>query len=218
MALNKKQTSMTAKIVIIFVAVAFILVPIMGVIGSLGSGPSTPTTQPGSTTQIAAKYKARIDADSKVLATKPKEYAILVDQANAYSDWAGEVQQATQGSGEAQPIFFLAVDAYKKALAVKPGDPAVATDLAIAQFYSGGIAEAIATIGGVMKKNPKFAPAFFNAGIFYRAAGDNAKAIAALEAAIKIDPKGQNVAQAQQLIDEMRKAGPSTSSPATSGK
>jgi tetratricopeptide (TPR) repeat protein len=207
MALNKKQTSMTAKVIIVFVAIAFTMVPIMAVVGSLGSGQSTQTTQgAGGTTQIAAKYKATIDANNQRLATDPKEYEILVSQANTYSDWAGEVQQAAQGSGEDRPIFFQAVDFYKKALAVKAGDPAVATDMAIAQFYSGNTADAIKTAEAVMSRNTTFAPAFFNAGIFYDTAGDSARAIAAFDASVRIDPQGQSAAKAKEIADELRKA------------
>jgi tetratricopeptide (TPR) repeat protein len=219
MALNKKQTSIVVKVIVVIVALAFISLPIMSLVGSIGSGGgSTPTGQGGSESQIAQQFQARIDANNQSLAKKPKDYATLVDQGNAYSDWATQLLGQNKTSGADKPVFFTAIDYYKKALAVKPGDPAVTTDLAIAQFYYGDSASAIKNVEGVMAKDPTFAPAFFNAGIFYGSSGQNAKAIAALQTALKLDPKGQNAGAAQQMIGQLQQAGPGASAPATSGK
>jgi Tetratricopeptide repeat len=223
MAIDKSRTSPFVKGVIIFVAISFVLgiagtafVPLLESIFS----PSTSTTGgTGSTTAtdtvvaISTKYSGRIQGNDEKLKTDPKNYATLVDQAQAYHDWAAEVAKATNGQGGTdRPLWLLAVDFYGKALAVKPGDPSVTTDMAIAQFYSGDAQGAITTALAVEKANPKFAQVYFNLGVFYSAVGDNAAAITAYEGYLKLEPQGQLVVEANTRIAELKKSGSSVTS------
>jgi Flp pilus assembly protein TadD len=98
---------------------------------------------------------------------------------------------------------------------VKPGDPNTETDYAIALFYSGDGAAAISTANAVAKANPKFAPVQFNMGVFYAYSGDRASAIKAYEQYIKLEPKGELVAEANSRLAELRSA-PAASAGATS--
>ena len=62
------------------------------------------------------------------------------------------------------------------------------------------------------KANPKFAQVYFNLGVFYSAAGENANAIAAYESYVKLDPQGQLVADANSRIADLKTAGSGTAS------
>lgn len=226
MAIDKSRTSPFVKGVIIFVAVSFVLgiagtafVPLLESIfnpsattGTNGTGSATATD---TVNAISAKYSSRIQANDQKLKTDSKNYDVLVDQAQAYHDWANDVMQATQQQGGTdRPLWLLAVDFYDKALAVKPGDPNVMTDMAIAQFYTGDVQAAIATGLAVKKADPKFAQVYFNLGVFYAAAGDNTNAIASYREYVKLAPNGDLVADANSRIAELQTAsGNATTTP-----
>ena len=59
------------------------------------------------------------------------------------------------------------------------------------------------------KAKPDFSQVWLNLGVFYANSGQTAKAIAAFERYVKLDPKGQNVAFAQEQIKTL-KAAPTT--------
>ncbi|HEX9093221.1 MAG TPA: tetratricopeptide repeat protein [Coriobacteriia bacterium] len=214
MAIDKSSAPAWVKGVIIFVAVTFVISIGIPFIGSLSSPPTSTGTQTGqgSTTAtdtlagIAGKYSARTIGVDEALKKDPKNYDLLLAQAQTYQDWAGEIAQSTAGtSGADRPLWMLSVDYYKRALAVKPGDPNATTDSAIAQFYSGDTSGAVTTAEGVAKANPTFAQVQFNLGVFYSASGDNAKGIAAYEAYVKLAPKGDLVGEANNRIAQLKK-------------
>ena len=107
------------------------------------------------------------------------------------------------------PLWLSSKDLYAKAVKIKSGDPGVETDIAIVTFYSGETTGAIVIGERVTKANPDFSQAWLNLGVFYANSGDNAKAIAAFDRYIKLDPKGQNVSFAQDQIKSL-KAEPTT--------
>ena len=74
-----------------------------------------------------------------------------------------------------------AMDYYRRYLKLKPDDLSVQTDLATMLLSSKQIDAALKAYQDVLAKDPKFFQAQFNLAIAYRAAGDDAKALAALE-------------------------------------
>ncbi|MDO8914962.1 MAG: hypothetical protein Q7W16_02615 [Coriobacteriia bacterium] len=228
MAIDKSRTSPFVKGVIIFVAITFVLgiagtafVPLLEAIfnpaASTGTSGTGSTNASDTVAAISAKYVTTTQNNDNALKTDPKNYNLLVSQAQAYHDWANEIMQSTQQQGGTdRPLWLLAVDFYRKALEVKAGDPNVTTDMAIAQFYSGDIEGAIATGLALEKADAKFAAVRFNMGVFYGAAGDNASAIAQYEAYIKLDPKGDLVTEANTRIADLKAnpgSAPTTSAP-----
>jgi tetratricopeptide (TPR) repeat protein len=218
MAIDKSRTSPFVKITI--VALAFMLVigiagpsvvSLLEAIFNPQPAANTTTGQTGSVDASSAiatantKYSIETKATDAALATDPKNYDLLVKQAQAYHDWANAVMQANQQqSGADRPLWLLAVDFYQKALAVKPGDPNVMTDMSIAQFYSGDAVTALATAEGVAKANPTFAPVQFNLGVFYTFENQVAKAIAAYEGYLKIAPTGELATEANTRITSLK--------------
>ncbi|MDZ4178399.1 MAG: hypothetical protein U1E29_04080, partial [Coriobacteriia bacterium] len=193
MAINKRKASPGIRIGIIIVAVMLILSFIPW--GGLGVFSGNNTAQQGAQGQLdvlAARYMPRIAAFDQSLASEPTSYTVLVSLGNTYFDWALDIQRAPDVSaGSDRPMWISAANFYDRALAVDATEPPVLTDAAIAHFYAGDVAESIALVESVSAQTDEFAPAYFNAGIFYGAAGMNAQAVAAFERYLELDPDGQ---------------------------
>jgi len=215
LALNKSQTSLGVKIVLVIVAIAmigFLFPAVFSLFNSSNtSSGATQNTAKGTLDTIAAKYTAQVAANDQTLQSNPANYAVLVSQGNLYFDWALEVMQAAQQNtelgGNDQPLWLSARQYYERAAeATKAIDAPVQTDLSIAYFYSGETTQAVGTVNKVLAQNPKFAPAWLNLGVFYSAQGDKAKAIAAYEKVLELDPKGTttNTDYAKQEIAALK--------------
>ncbi len=224
MAIDKSRTSPFVKGVIIFIAITFVLgiggaslVPLLQSITSPGAAATTAGSTAATDTiaAISAKYSPRTVTNDESLKADPKNYELLLAQARAYHDWAGEILQAEKTqTGADRPLWLLAVEYYKRAVAVKSGDSGVMTDMAISQFYSGDVPTAMATADAVVKADPKFAPVHFNLGVFFGATGDNARAISEYQAYIKLEPTGQLVTEANSRIASLKTAStPATTTP-----
>jgi tetratricopeptide (TPR) repeat protein len=205
-AINKKQSSLWVKIVVVFVVLAFVasLVPAL-FLGGGSTPPATGATETGATLErIANDHLPAVTSYTAMLQSEPTSYTALVGLGNTYFDWGFQIQQALGATaGHDLPMWISATVAYEDALAVQPGDPNVGVDLAIAYFYSGQTQRAIDVAEQVMVESPEFGPAYFNAGIFYRAAGRTGDAIAALERYLEIEPQGSSAAAAQGMLAEM---------------
>ena len=208
MAINKKKASPALRFAI--AAVAFVLVlsfvpwGSFGLFGNSSTSGNTATTQ---IDQINAQWAPSVASFDPMLASDPTSYTILVAVANTYSDWASAIQQETGGqTGQDRPIHVAAASFYDRALAVKSGDPAVATDAAISHYYSGDTANAIRIIEETFKASPEFAPARFNGAIFYRTAGRTADAVASLNLYLELDPAGASAEAAKSILAELGSA------------
>ena len=220
MALNKAQTSVGMKVVLILLIVAFVA-SFVSIGAGLFTGGTTTTNQPTSTdplTAINAQYQPTVAALTNTLQSQPESYTALVSLGNTYFDWAASVQQQSQTStaavGADQPLWISAKDAYTRALKVEKGEPAVQVDYAITLFYTGDTNNAVAIATTVTKDSPEFAPAWFNLGVFYRALGQNDKAVASFNQALKLDPEGTqiNAEFAKSQVQELESA-PATGTP-----
>ncbi len=160
----------------------------------------------GELESIAANHAGAVSAFQQQLASDPTSYTVLANLGNTYSDWATQILQYQQGSGAAdQPVWVATTVYYERALEVQPGDPAVMTDLAIAYFYSGQWSKAVETIESAMEVDPEFAPAYYNAMIFYDSVGDTVSSTSNAVRYLELDPQGQNGGDptvAQRIIDE----------------
>lgn len=215
MAINKAQTSLGTKIVLIIVIVAFVgaFIPLIPSFFSQQQSLNQQqgTTQ-GSADAINQQYGPAADALQAAVASDPTSYTALVNLGNTYVDWAGSLQQASQNTTSTAradgPVWISAKVTFEKALKLKKGDPEVEGNYAVALFNTGDPTGAIKAMNGVVKANPKFAPGWFNLGIFYRATGDNANAIKAYETYLKVDPQNQlgNADAAKSAVAELKAA------------
>lgn len=213
MAINKARTKWWMKAILILIVIAFVT-SFVSIVASPFAGKTANTQQPAtaanSVEQINAEYQPQVQALSKVLASEPTSYTILVSLGNAYFDWAAKMQSASQtttsSAGADTALWAAAKDAYGKAVKVKPGDSAVSIDYAVTTFYSGDAPGAIAIAEGVAQAQPTFAPAWYNLGVFYEFTANNTKAIAAFEKYLQLDPGGKqgNATVARERIAKLK--------------
>lgn len=219
MSFDKSRTSPLMKILIVALAGTFVVgIGFAGLSGlnSCTNGPLLPggtTGTPASTDTTAVlqaidlKWAPQIQAREASITADPKNYDLLIAQGQSYFEWALAVAQATEGkTGAEQPLWTSAATYYKRALTVKAGDPNATTDFAITLLYSGETTQAITVGERVRAANPTFSPVLYNLGIFYRTAGDAAKAKEAFEAYLKLDPNGSSAAASQQQLTELGSA------------
>lgn len=210
------------KAVLVFVALAFIvsLLPqiFLGKKGDAG-GEASASGAGAVLESIANEHLPAVTSYTAALASEPTSYTALVGLGNTYFDWGAKLQEARQALGDVDghdlPMWLSAAAAYDQALAVQPGDPSVGTDMAIALFYSGQTSRAIDVVERVQEEAPEFGPALFNAGIFYRGAGDATRAIAAFERYLEIEADGPSAPAARSMLSELQGAagGESTTTP-----
>ena len=216
MAINKARTSPWMKTFIIILILAFVSsigYASLGSCSTLFTQSTTPTGQTLSVVQqVSNQYKPGVDALSAQVASDPTSYTALVNLGNAYFDWAQTLSspqpnQSTVSSealAAAMPLWAQARDTYAKALQVKPGESPVTVDYAITAFYSGDTTAAIVAAEGVAKADPTFAQAWLNLGIFYQQSGESAKAIAAFQQYLKLEPDGQSASFVKEQLTALQ--------------
>ncbi len=210
MAIDKSHTPPWVKAVIIMICIAFVamiagsgLLSMGGSTGGTGATGSTSTTD--TLNAIAAQAQPVIDAVDTSLTAQPKNYDLLLDQAQNYYDWASQVQQATKGkTGQDTPIWAKALPYYQRAVAAtKSPDPGVLTDYSVAMFFSGETTTAISLGKQIESTTPTFTPVVYNLAIFYLDQGDNTSAKAQLQQYLKLAPSGQDAANAQSILKSL---------------
>lgn len=221
MALNKANTSIGIKIVIVFLIIAFVM-SFISLSGLFTTGPNG-TTGVGATDTLGrlnTQYQPTIQALTSQLQSEPTSYTVLVNLGNAYFGWADAVSQAAQNepgiAGADQPLWIASKDAYRRAVEVNPGESPVMVDYAIVSHYTNETEQAIELAESVMENDPEFAPAYFNAGIFYERVGRNDDALRVFRQYLELDPEGTqgNPDFARQRVAELE-AGAGTAAPAT---
>lgn len=188
----------------------------------LPGGTASTTASTDTTAQVQAinaRLTPPIQAREASITADPKNYELLVAQANAYYDWASQVLTVTKQQTDADvSLWKAAVPYYRRALMVKTSDANVSTDYSIALFYSGDVQQAISVAEQVRKGNPTFAPVVFNLGVFYANSGISAdvpKAQEAFQSYLKLDPNGQNAATAKDLLNQLASSASTTATGST---
>lgn len=101
-----------------------------------------------------------------------------------------------------------AVEAYDKALALKPGDPNVLTDQGIMYREMRAFPKAAAAFEKAAKADPKHLQSRFNLGVVYAFdLKDPKKAAQAWNQVVALDPTGEQGAKARQALETL-KTGP----------
>jgi cytochrome c-type biogenesis protein CcmH/NrfG len=152
-----------------------------GAAGSLPNGPVLPS----------AEAQARIAQVQAAVLADPKNHDAWVALGNEYFD-----------SHQAQK----AVEAYDKALALKPADPNVLTDQGVMYRQLGQFEKALATFQKANKLQPNHVQSLFNIGIVY--ANDLNKPDEAAKAwnkVLTLAPTSDQAAQARQMLSQLKK-------------
>jgi len=144
--------------------------------------------QPQGTTEVAK----RIASEKQAAAQDPKNRALWVALGNDYFDTH-------------QPQ--LAVDAYAKALELKPDDPDVLTDQGVMYRELKEYDRAVANFEKANQINPRHLQSAYNAGVVYGFDLHNLpKATEAFNRVIATDPNSPQAIQARTNMLELQKA------------
>jgi tetratricopeptide (TPR) repeat protein len=220
MSLNKSHTSVSMKVIIVLLIVAFVSLFLYGGVQSIidlfKNQSTSGVAAVNPVDAIKTKNQPAVAALSKIAESSPTSYTVLVSLGNAYFDWAQQLSQASQTSTAAlaatAPLWNSAKSAYGRAVKIKPGEAAVTVDYSIATFYSGDTTAAIAIAEPVTRSQPTFVQAWLNLGVYYEAARQNAKAINAFEKYLVLDPTGKqgDSNYVKQQLAALKKSTPST--------
>lgn len=220
MAIDKSRSKLWVKVVIWITVLAFassVIAAGISLTGLFGGGaPSGSQQQVNNFKAIDDSFKSGTQTLAKTAASNPTSYAAQVALANRYIDWVGSIesalqtqQQQTGKSNETTAIaeeryvlYSNAKDAYSKAIKIKKDDPQVLGDYSISLFYTNDTSGAIVAATRAVTIKPDFAVVWFNLGNFYLSSKQNAKAIAAYQQYLKLQPKGQLASAAQQNIKQ----------------
>lgn len=213
MALNKAQTSLFVKIVLIVVALAFVASFIPLLLPNTGAQQAEDVAQSGQLEQISVQYAPAAQALEQAVASEPTSYTALVNLGNTYVDWGAAVEQAAQTNASAAgadvPMWNSAKSAYERAVAIRADEAGVLGDYAVTLFKLGDVEGAIIRGEEAVAIDGEFAPVWFNLGLFYEAANQPDKAIVAYETYVAVDPEGVSgdMARAQEAIARLQGGG-----------
>ncbi len=146
--------------------------------GGMGGGP-------------APDVQARIASLQSVVARDPKNYEAWVQLGNDYFDTR-------------QPQ--KSVEAYGRALELKPNDPDVLTDQGVMYRELGQYDKALANFSKANKTNPTHVQSLFNMGVVYaQDLKEPKKAVDAWNKVIQVAPGSPQAEQAKQGIASLKK-------------
>jgi tetratricopeptide (TPR) repeat protein len=185
------------KTLIIILAASFVLSIGFAGIGSIpgcSAGPILP--QPGAgtsanpasvetTAQLAAQYTQQISSLEASITADPKNYDMLVAQAENYLSWALQYASLTNSLPDtSSTVWASAISYFNRAIKIKATDGPVIGDYAMALFYSGETTAAITAGEKSRTLDPTGAQNLYNLGNYYYAAGNTAKALEAYQACL----------------------------------
>ena len=162
------------------------LAPSLG--GGMPAGGGMPTAGP---TLPSAEVQARISRAEAAVLADPKNHDAWLSLGNDYFD----IHQAQKS-----------VDAYSKALALKPGDPNVLTDQGVMYRELGKFDMALANFQKANQLQPTHVQSLFNLGVVYSADLHKPdEAAKAWNKVIALAPASEQAGQARQMLSQMKK-------------
>jgi len=151
---------------------------------------AAPGAMPTAAAPPTAEVQARIARIEAVVLADPKNHDAWAALGNEYFD----THQAQR-----------AIDAYAKALALKPADPNVITDQGVMYRALGQFDKALANFQKANKLDPNHVQSLFNIGVVY--ANDLHKpeeAAKAWKQILIIAPNSDQAAQARQMLNQVK--------------
>jgi tetratricopeptide (TPR) repeat protein len=138
----------------------------------------------GKEAMLAKNYQGAVESFEKGAAMDANQHVIWANLADADVALAG-----TKTGDEQQAILAKALDAFQKALAIKPDDPAYHNNYALALAKAKKFDEAQAELGKAAQLDPPNAGKYFyNLGAVLVNTGQNAAAEQAFKKAIEVNP------------------------------
>jgi cytochrome c-type biogenesis protein CcmH/NrfG len=159
--------------------------------GSMGGAPPMPGGAPPP--MPGDNFQARITQMQQVVARDPRNVQAWIQLGNDYFDTR-------------QPQ--KAVEAYARALELRPNDPNVLTDQGVMYRELHQYDAAIANFQKANQTDPKHVQSLYNLGVVYlNDLKQPKKAIEAWNKVIQIAPQSEQAAQARSGIEEAKKVG-----------
>ena len=183
---------------LVLTAAAFFLGLMMGILGPKMFG-SKPAVQQVARQQAPVQqqapgpdYTLQISELKRQLQSNPNDVALLVQLGNTYFD---------------SNMYPESIEAYEKALALKPGNPNVLTDLGVMYRRNGQPGEAVIRFRMAADADSTHPQSRMNLGIvlFYDF-NDPAGAKEAIEDLLRVYPQGPNADQGRQLMTQIEAA------------
>jgi len=146
MAINKKNSPLWVKVVIIIVAVSFVASIALVGFGSLGGGGGGSTNSGSTDGTLASQYQPQVDSALSASKADPTNAALLANVGHVYYEWA--VEEYESGAIDAsRPHWLSAVAYYDESLAIQPDNTVLLGNKAFALTYAGspGAKEALET-------------------------------------------------------------------------
>jgi len=138
-------------------------------------------------------FQARIAAMQAVVARDPKNYDAWVQLGNDYFDTR-------------QPQ--KAIDAYSRALELRPNSANVLTDMGVMYRDLGQFDKAVVNFQKASQVDPKHVQSLFNLGVVYlNDLKQPKKAVEAWNKVIQIAPQSEQAQQAKIALEDARKSG-----------
>ena len=178
---------------IVFIVIALIVGMLGGYLifsisGNKSAPPATGGVPVGAGTP--ADYKQRIMTAEKIVAADPKNHQAWVQLGNDYFD-----------TGQAQK----AINAYGKALELKPQDPNVLTDQGVMYRQEKQFDRAIANFEKAQQIEPKHLQSIFNLGLIYgQDLKQTDKALKALNRFLELDSTSPTAQQVKGMIEQLK--------------
>ncbi len=181
---------------LLFIAVAFVVGIVVGVITTVVYEERTPMGVPPATKtsarapSISPETEKQISHLRSILKDDPKNLKALTELGNIYFD-------ADQ--------FDPAIQAYSKALEIDPNNPDILTDMGIMFRRKGDPDRAIAEFKKAAAIDPKHVNSRYNLGVvLLHDKGDVKGAIQAWEDFLKVEPTGPRADNIRNQIEKMR--------------
>lgn len=172
---------------------AGVVLPAPSLGGGMPAGAPAPGQIPPGMGLPNAEMQARIIKLEALVKAEPKNHDAWVGLGNDYFD-SHQPQKA--------------VDAYAKALALKPDDPDILTDQGVMYRQLNQFDKAIANFQKAAKINPSHVPSVFNIGIVYAADLNKPdEAAKAWNKVLVMAPNSPQAAQARQLLAQLNQGG-----------
>lgn len=150
----------------------------------------------------AERYLARAEEAQKVQQEINEAHEAINRNPNDLQNWLelGEVHRDAK-------MYDRAIDAYKRAIAIEPGDLSIRTNLATLILESGSPEDAIPHYRAVVRADSSHAEAWLNLGVAYGNAGRLDEAREAWQQVVKRDPSNRAARQYLSQLRRMEKMG-----------
>lgn len=155
--------------------------------------PAMPAQVPPQAPGADADLQGRIAMNQSIVARDPRNVMAWIQLGNDFFD----THQAQK-----------AIEAYGRALELRPNDPNVLTDQGVMYRALGQFDKAIKNFEQASRADPKHVQSLFNMGVVYaHDLKDPKKALDAWNRVVQTAPQSEQAAQARTAIEEIRGAG-----------